>query len=69
MDYMDNLFIDTTEEAYDKETRLSVRAECIPDGRHMMERDLFCRVAPIWLIDRQTRIRMHPETEAGYRGA
>ena len=64
---MDCMFIDMTEEVCGKEKSHRL-AEYIPDGRHMIEQDLFCRVASIWLIDRQTRIRLYPGPEVGYRG-
>ena len=55
---MDSRFIDTAEEMHDKE-KSHCPAEYIPDGRHTIEQDLFCRVALIWLIDRQTKISIH----------
>ena len=67
MGYVDSRLADRAEEVHNKEKSHRL-TEYMPDGRHRIEQDLFGRVAPIWLIDRQTKIRMHLETEFGYRG-
>ncbi len=50
MGSVDSRFTDRVEEVHKEGKRVKKShrlTEYMPDGRHMMEQDLFCRVAPI----------------------